>query len=55
MKSEEERRRHAARLVDAIYRSPLQTIRALLELSTAPNGPVDDGLPTLIAALNCGE
>jgi uncharacterized protein len=38
-------------LVYAIYHSPLDFIRTLLELGADPNAPVDDGFPPLIAAL----
>lgn len=40
-------------LVYAIYHSPLQFIRALLEMGADPNVAVDDGFPPLIAALSC--
>jgi uncharacterized protein len=40
-------------LVYAIYHSPLQFIRTLLEIGADPNAPVDDGFPPLIAALSC--
>src|SRR5215207_7183368 len=42
-------------LVYAIYHSPLSFIRALLEIGAAPNAPVGDGFPPLIAALSCGQ
>jgi uncharacterized protein len=42
-------------LVYAIYHSPLQFIRTLLEIGANPNAPVDDGFPPLIAALSCGR
>jgi len=42
-------------LVDAIYHSPLASIRALLESGADPKAPVDDGFPSLIAALSCGR
>jgi hypothetical protein len=38
-------------LVYAIYHSPLDFLRQLLELGADPNVPVDDGFPTLIAAI----
>jgi len=40
-------------LVYAIYHSPLDFIRTLLELGADPNAPADDGFPPLIAALTC--
>jgi uncharacterized protein len=40
-------------LVYAIYHSPLQFIRTLLDVGADPNAPVDDGFPPLIAALSC--
>ena len=40
-------------LIYAIYHSPLAFIRNLLEIGADPNIPVDDGFPTLIAALSC--
>jgi hypothetical protein len=40
-------------LVYAIYHSPLEFIRALLELGADPNAPADDGFPPLLAALTC--
>ncbi len=40
-------------LVYAIYHSPLNFIRTLLEIGANPNAPVDDGFPPLIAALSC--
>jgi hypothetical protein len=40
-------------LVHAIYHSPIAFIRTLLEIGGDPNAPVDDGFPTLIAALSC--
>ena len=40
-------------LVYAIYRSPLEFIRTLLEIGADPNAPADDGFPPLIAALSC--
>jgi hypothetical protein len=40
-------------LVYAIYHSPLQFVRTLLEIGADPNQPVDDGFPPLIAALSC--
>ena len=40
-------------LVYAIYHSPFQFIRTLLEIGADPNAPVDDGFPPLIAALSC--
>jgi len=40
-------------LVYAIYHSPLQFIRTLLEIGADPNAPADDGFPPLIAALSC--
>jgi len=42
-------------LVYAIYHSPLAFIRTLLEIGAAPNAPVYDGFPPLIAALSCGQ
>jgi uncharacterized protein len=42
-------------LVYAIYHSPLQIIRTLLEIGADPNTPGDDGFPPLIAALSCGR
>jgi hypothetical protein len=42
-------------LVYAIYHSPLAFIRTLLEIGAAPNTPVDDGFPPLIAALSCAQ
>jgi len=38
-------------LVYAIYHSPFAFIRTLLEAGADPNIPVDDGFPTLIAAI----
>jgi len=38
-------------VVYAIYHSPLDFIRTLLEAGADPNIPVDDGFPTLIAAM----
>lgn len=40
-------------LVYAIYHSPLDFIRELLDIGADPNSPVDDGFPPLIAALCC--
>lgn len=40
-------------LVYAIYHSPLGFIRKLLEMGADPDGPPDDGFPSLIAALSC--
>jgi ankyrin repeat protein len=40
-------------LVYAIYHSPLEFVRTLLELGADPNAPADDGFPPLIAALTC--
>ena len=40
-------------LVYAIYHSPFEFIRTLLELGANPNAPADDGFPPLIAALTC--
>lgn len=40
-------------LVYAIYRSPLEFVRTLLEIGADPNAPADDGFPPLIAALSC--
>jgi hypothetical protein len=40
-------------LIYAIYHSPLSFIRTLLEIGADPNVPVDDGFPSLIAALSC--
>lgn len=42
-------------LVYAIYHSPLEFIRTLLELGADPNAPVDDGFPPLIAALSAAQ
>lgn len=42
-------------LIYAIYRSPLDFIRTLLEIGADPNAPVDDGFPPLIAALSCSH
>jgi uncharacterized protein len=42
-------------LVYAVYHSPLTFIRTLLEIGADPNAPVDDGFPTLIAALSCAR
>jgi hypothetical protein len=42
-------------LVYAIYHSPLAFIRTLLEIGADPNAPVDDGFPSLIAALTCAR
>ena len=42
-------------LVYAVYRSPLAFIRTLLEIGADPNGPADDGFPSLIAALSSGR
>ena len=42
-------------LVYAIYVSPLAFIRTLLEAGADPKAPVDDGFPSLIAALSCGR
>lgn len=42
-------------LVHAIYHSPLASIRTLLETGADPNAPVDDGFPSLIAALSCSR
>src|SRR5690349_1204518 len=42
-------------LVYAIYHSPLQFIRTLLEIGADPNAPAHDGFPPLIAALSCGR
>ena len=39
-------------LVYAIYHSPFEFIRTLLDLGADPNTPVDDGFPPLIAALS---
>jgi uncharacterized protein len=39
-------------LVYAIYHSPLQFMRTLLEIGADPNPAVDDGFPPLIAALS---
>jgi ankyrin repeat protein len=41
--------------VYAIYHSPLQFVRTLLELGADPNAQVDDGFPPLIAALSCSR
>ena len=40
-------------LVYAVYHSPMEFIRELLEIGADPNAPVDDGFPPLIAALSC--
>ena len=40
-------------LIYAIYHSPLAFIRTLLEIGADPNAAVDDGFPSLIAALCC--
>jgi len=40
-------------LMYAIYHSPLNFIRTLLEAGADPNAPADDGFPPLIAALSC--
>jgi hypothetical protein len=40
-------------LVYAIYHSPLDFIRTLLEIGADPNAPLDNGFPPLIAALSC--
>lgn len=37
----------------AIYHSPLDFIRTLLEIGADPNAPDDCGFPSLIAALSC--
>src|SRR4029453_1405306 len=37
----------------AIYHSPIDAIRTLLELGGNPNAPADDGFPPLIAAITC--
>lgn len=37
----------------AIYHSPLDFIRSLLEIGADPNAPDDCGFPSLIAALSC--
>jgi hypothetical protein len=42
-------------LVHAIYRSPIEFIRTLLDLGANPNAPADDGFPPLIAALSAGQ
>jgi hypothetical protein len=42
-------------LVYAIYHSPLEFIRTLLEIGADPNAAVDDGFPPLLAALSCGR
>jgi hypothetical protein len=42
-------------LVNAIYHSPIASIRQLLELGAEPNAPVDDGFPPLIAAISSGQ
>jgi hypothetical protein len=39
-------------LVYAVYHSPLAFIGTLLDAGAAPNAPVDDGFPPLIAALS---
>jgi hypothetical protein len=40
-------------LIYAIYHSPFTFIRTLLEIGADPNAAVDDGFPSLIAALCC--
>src|SRR5262245_36307933 len=40
-------------LVYAIYHSPINFIRTLLEIGADPNASADDGFPPLIAALSC--
>lgn len=42
-------------LVYAIYHSPLNFIRTLLEIGADPNALADDGFPPLIAALSCAR
>lgn len=42
-------------LVYAIYHSPLEFIRKLLQTGADPNPLVDDGFPPLIAALTCAR
>jgi hypothetical protein len=42
-------------LIYAIYHSPLDFIRTLLEIGADPNAPADDGFPPLIAALCCAR
>jgi hypothetical protein len=39
-------------LVYAIYHSPIDFVRTLLEIGADPNAPADDGFPPLIAALS---
>ncbi len=40
-------------LVYAIYHSPVDFIRTLLEIGAGPNSPAGDAFPPLIAALSC--
>ena len=40
-------------LVNAIYREPIERIRALLEAGADPNEEALDGFPPLIAAIVC--
>ena len=42
-------------LVYAIYHSPIDFIRTLLEVGADPNAPAHDGFPPLIAALSCAR
>jgi hypothetical protein len=42
-------------LVYAIYHSPLDFIRTLLEIGADSKAPADDGFPPLIAALSCAR
>lgn len=48
----DERSAEAKTLIDAIYHSPIASIRTLLETGADPNAPVIDGFPPLIAALS---
>lgn len=42
-------------LTYAVYHSPLQFIRTLLEIGADPNASEGDGFPPLIAALSCSH
>lgn len=42
-------------LVYAIYHSPIEFIRTLLEIGADPSAPAGDGFPPLIAALSCAR
>jgi uncharacterized protein len=42
-------------LVYAIYHSPLAFVRTLLEIGADPDAHVQDGFPSLIAALSCAR